>query len=182
MAAVAVGLTTLWRYQRAPGVAAAAPTTWPTGSRFARPSLTRPTVLMFIHPGCPCSRASLTELAKVVANTAPAPAVSIVFMGSDDALAEWVEGASWKQAERIPGAQLLVDMDGSEAARFGAVTSGQTLAYGADGRLLFAGGVTIARGEVGPSRGAALLKAALDLSAGALATRANVFGCPLVRP
>ena len=73
---------------------------------------------------------------------------------------------------------MVHDASGVEAARFGAGTSGAVLLYSSDGTLLFAGGITPARGHQGDSFGRQRLLALLD---GAAADRrdAPVFGCAL---
>ena len=58
-------------------------------------------------------------------------------------------------------------------------TSGQTILYGADGTLLFSGGITGSRGHAGDNDGRAGLVALLT-RAGRGQTRTKVFGCPLV--
>jgi hypothetical protein len=70
------------------------------------------------------------------------------------------------------------DDRGVEAERFGTSTSGQTLLYSADGRLLFSGGITGSRGHAGDNEGRDGLVALLT-RAGSGRTRASVFGCPL---
>src|SRR5437762_13408102 len=78
LCAVTAGLAILWRYAGTPGPAAAAPARWPIASRL-RPDLLRPTLVMFVHPHCPCSRASMSELALVMAHTQDRVASHVVF-------------------------------------------------------------------------------------------------------
>jgi hypothetical protein len=65
------------------------------------------------------------------------------------------------------------------ARRFGASTSGQTLLYNMAGRLVFNGGITIARGHSGSNDGrdavVALLSGLVPMH-----TITPVFGCSLV--
>src|SRR5258706_16426988 len=56
------GMTMLWDYENAPGIAGAPPQSWPLTSVFHRP-VDRSTLVMAVHPQCPCTRASLAELA-----------------------------------------------------------------------------------------------------------------------
>jgi hypothetical protein len=52
------GSVFLTRYERTPGSDAPAPSQWPSGVSAPRgPNL--PTLVMFLHPNCPCSRASI---------------------------------------------------------------------------------------------------------------------------
>ena len=169
------GIAIAWRYRVAPGPTTTAPVRWPDGSRLPR-ATDRPTVVQFLHPRCPCSRASLAELGAVVEHAARRPAVVIVFLRPDGVPDEWVHTDRWRTAQRVLGATVVVDPGGAEMARFGARTSGETMVYGADGALRFAGGITPGRGELGDSAGRRDLVAALDDGGGG---KTPVFGCAL---
>src|SRR4051812_9127686 len=63
--AVTAGLRGLWAYANRPGEIAAAVADWPRDTALRRhPS--RATLVMFVHPMCPCSRASAAELARAM--------------------------------------------------------------------------------------------------------------------
>src|SRR5437867_1902866 len=64
---VGAGLSFLWSYENAAGVAAAAPSRWPNESRI-KPAPDRATLVMLTHPQCPCTRASIEELDKLMAH------------------------------------------------------------------------------------------------------------------
>src|SRR5438105_2192626 len=66
LAIVAAGLTALWRYELAAGEPGTPPARWPSASAIA-PARERPTLVMLLHPRCPCSRASVEELDRVLA-------------------------------------------------------------------------------------------------------------------
>ena len=64
--AVVFGMYGLVRYQMTPAaVASIAPAQWPAGVSFSHSS-ERSTLIMTLHPQCPCSRASLHELAEMI--------------------------------------------------------------------------------------------------------------------
>src|SRR6267142_2092292 len=64
--AVAVGFLALWIYKTRPGAeGGAVPRQWPAASRI-HPSAGRPTLLFFAHPRCACTRASISELARLM--------------------------------------------------------------------------------------------------------------------
>jgi hypothetical protein len=65
-----------------------------------------------------------------------------------------------------------------EAGRFGAETSGHTLLYGADGRLLFSGGITASRGHAGENAGESAIIALVNHQT-PLRSQTLVFGCSL---
>src|SRR5437016_4114966 len=56
------GIVMLWRYASTPGLTATPPSSWPVESAIAR-TPGRATVVMMAHPHCPCTRASIAELA-----------------------------------------------------------------------------------------------------------------------
>src|SRR6266481_530299 len=74
LGALGVTLPVLWSYESAPGEGAGAPARWPSDSRIPL-DRTRPTLLVFLHPRCPCSRATATELERLLASTLAPPAV-----------------------------------------------------------------------------------------------------------
>ena len=73
----------------------------------------------------------------------------------------------------------LLVLEGREAARFGAATSGQTFLYDARGGLLFSGGITGARAHAGDNAGRSAVVTLLNGTGGPAAPRTSVFGCPL---
>jgi hypothetical protein len=165
----------VWRYKSEPGARSDAPSRWPATSHIDRCN-DRTTMVVFVHPKCPCTSATLAEFRRFAGDTTRV-APRIVFLVPDDVDPSWREGRHWTAARDIPGALVTVDRDGAEARRFGAETSGHTVAYAAGGDLLFSGGITTARGHVGESPIATrsiLRDAALGTPASA-----PVFGCPL---
>src|SRR5215467_4910724 len=65
---VGFGMSVLWRYSNTPGQAATPPGDWPAGVP-VQPAKGRSTLVMFAHPHCPCSRASIGELAIIMARS-----------------------------------------------------------------------------------------------------------------
>ncbi|MBI3863400.1 MAG: hypothetical protein HY290_16035 [Planctomycetia bacterium] len=141
-------------------------------------STRHPTLVMFVHPRCPCSRASLNELAWLVQNCQGRVDMQIVFFQPSSSPADWAKTESWDLASSIPGAALRIDLDGIEQQRFGARASGEVFVYGTGGGLLFHGGITAARGHTGDSVGRSAVAAILNGRAPAAET-SRVFGCDL---
>ena len=108
---------------------------------------------MALHPRCACSRASLSELARLLARNPGRLSGYILAVRPPGAGENWEKTDLWYQAASIPGIQVLSDINGAESSRFAAVTSGQTFVYDANGALLFRGGITGARGHAGDNRG-----------------------------
>jgi hypothetical protein len=177
--AVTAGLATLAAYDNAPGTAASAPPRWPLPSRLAL-DRHRPTLVMLAHPRCTCTRASVGELAELMARAPQRPKAYVVFVkpGRAGASAAWARTDLWERAAAIPDVTAIRDDDGHEAALFGAETSGQTFLYAPDGALLFSGGTTGARGHPGDNAGRATLLALLRHEPASYRTT-PVFGCSL---
>jgi hypothetical protein len=179
-AVVAFGLSRLWKYEATAGAAALPPTAWPTGTHVSRtPGL--PTLVLLTHPKCPCSRATLDELAALMTDCRGKLAATVLMLRPDGMPDGWERSDLWDSAAAIPGVSVASDVGGAESRRFGAATSGQSLLYAADGRLLFAGGITGSRGHRGDNDGRATVTAlVLGTTAAASGPAATpVFGCPL---
>jgi len=136
---------------------------------------------MLAHPRCTCTRASLAELAELLARAKERPRTYVVFVKPGGTGVDWEHTDLWRTAAALPGVTVLRDDAGVEARRFGAATSGQVLLYAPDGRLLFSGGATGARAHPGDNLGRASIVALLNHDA-ALERTTPVFGCPLFGP
>jgi hypothetical protein len=173
---VSAGMARMWSYGSAPGRPAEAPRAWPAVTRFD-PHPGRPALVVLLHPQCPCSRATIAELARLLAQTDRPVETYALMLAPQGQPAEWVQSDLWRAASAIPGVKVVADPDGTEARRFGAVTSGEVLLYGTDRRLQFAGGITGARGHEGDNAGRA---AVVSWLAGQPApASAPVYGCAL---
>jgi hypothetical protein len=172
-----VGGGVLFAYKYSPGEAASVGRTFP-GDSALRLDPALPTLILFAHPKCTCTRASLTELAALLELLHDQLAARVVFMQPGDTDGDWAETDTWRQANRLAGVTVSIDRDGREAQRFAARTSGQTLLYAPDGAQLFAGGITGSRGHVGDNAGRQRLTA-LVLKREVDRHTAPVFGCAL---
>lgn len=133
---------------------------------------------MLVHPKCACSRASLNELAVLMARLAGRVDAHVLMTRPEGAEAGWEETSLWKQASRIPGVTVSVDEAGREAARLGAWTSGDTLLYDSAGTLIFHGGITASRGHEGGNVGRTAIQNLVE-SGEADRGSTPVFGCPI---
>lgn len=190
MAALFAGMVGLWKYKLTPGAPALPPPTgaWPAHSRLPVHPNT-PTLIMFSHPQCVCTRASLAELRTLASRFGSRVLTTVSFLRPSDASDDFSRSDSWTLAASIPGVRVLGDQDGREAALFGANTSGHVVLYSATGQLLFTGGITPARGHVGNSPQMDRLIELLESetgrqpATGLLTNSSNqpgaVYGCPL---
>lgn len=143
-------------------------------------------LVMYVHPHCPCTRASLRELVKLVDAGGGGLTTEVVVVAEPGMDAGWKQGAIMRAAEALKGVRVRTDETGEEAARFGAYTSGYALLLAADGTPLFRGGVTRSRGHEGESSGTRAIKSLLTdpmlvTIAKSECVGAPVFGCPLFR-
>lgn len=155
---------------------------WPDDSRLAL-AVDRPTLLFFLHPYCPCSRASLGELERLVAGGRLAPehrpSTRIVVSLPAEADRSWRESDTVRRAAALPDAELVWDVDGQESRRFGAVTSGSVRLFEPSGELRFAGGITPSRGHEGSNSGSTQLAELLGPEGDRTWGSSPVFGCRL---
>lgn len=176
---VLAGFGLLVRHATRPGASAAC-ARWPADAPLVLDPA-RPTLLLFAHPRCPCTRASLAELERLATRLGGRARLRVLVHDDPAAGLFGDRGELVAAAGRIPGVDLARDPCGTVAALFGAETSGQTLLFAPDGRLLFSGGLTAERACEGPNDGATAILACLDRPAGAT-LRTPVFGCPLRTP
>jgi hypothetical protein len=111
------------------------------------------TLVLFAHPHCPCTRASLHELDDLLAETQNRVSVTVVFTIPEGVPADWEQGDLWNSATSIPGLRVIRDQGGKEAHQFDVVGSGHVLLYAPSGKLLFSGGITASRGHEGDNVG-----------------------------
>ena len=177
---VAGGLAIVAAYDNRPGVSAQAAPSWPEASRLVR-TADQPTLVMVVHPRCDCSRASIAELAELMARAKVRPRAYVAILKPEGLSEDWDVTGIRHAAMRIPGVKVIRDEGGVEARSFGAQTSGQTYLYDSGGRLMFSGGITAARGHAGESVGRTAILSLLDHTPTTVPT-SSVFGCSLSSP
>jgi hypothetical protein len=168
------GTGLLFSFDQTAGAVSAVPARWPASSVIARPARTD-ALLVFVHPYCSCTVATLHEIASL--RQSGQVSTTVLFYRPKNS--GWLPGDLWqKVAREIPGARQIWDDEGREAKRFGARTSGFAMLYDAKGDLLFRGGVTGSRGHEGDNLGIDQLRASIDT--GQPAPHSSlVFGCAL---
>src|SRR5882757_1053287 len=105
---------------------------WPRGSSLTL-AVERPTLLFFLHPQCPCTRATIRELEKVLTGQGLTPrqlpkliAVATLPLNASE---NWRKTDTIASALQLPNSSIIWDVDGTESSRFGAVTSGTVMLY-----------------------------------------------------
>jgi hypothetical protein len=157
---------------------------WPAESELVR-SEHRSTLLLFLHPKCPCSQASISELNQLLASLKESatqkPDLVVVATIPPTAIDDWWNTDTVASCQQIADARLFIDRGGREAARFGAVTSGTMMLFDEHGERRYAGGITMARGHAGANSGRDQLAAILrgDPPRG---EDIPAFGCQLCLP
>lgn len=173
-------LVALWAidaYKATPGGAGATPPRDPERPGEAR-QFDCPRLMLFLHPQCPCSQASLTEFMEVVRGAGPVSA-EVLFVLPPGVPRGWEQSSLHSAALRLDRIHIRDDAGGVRARKYGAQTSGHVVLYDAQGKLLFSGGITRSRGHAGDNAGRRTLQEAL--SGQAIAERQfPVFGCPLL--
>jgi hypothetical protein len=178
LVAAGAGAWVVANYDSTPSASGETPQQWPVASQVDFQH-TEPVLVMFAHPECPCTRASIGELNRLMAQCAGKVAAHVVFIEYDDLPKDGTQGALWKSAASIPGVQVRRDLEGHEARLFGAEASGYVVLYDSKGGLLFKGGITSARGHAGDNAGENAIIALLSGREAPLA-QTPVFGCGLL--
>jgi hypothetical protein len=172
------GLVVILNYEMRAGVAASPPARWPPSSRLPR-TAGRATLVIFLHPHCPCSRASIEELDRLLADVHDFVTVHALFLKPRGASSDWEATDLWQRVASIPDVHLTRDDAGIEASVFDAATSGQVVLYDAEDRLIFSGGITPSRGHSGDNDGRATIRALLTGDRPRVRDRTPIFGCSL---
>src|SRR6187399_1555869 len=95
-----LGFDLLARYTNTPGMTVVAPAIWPVESGLTKPAGS-PVLVMFAHPRCPCSRASVAELAELMADCAGRVTALVVFYQPKDSAEDWALTDTWQSALSI---------------------------------------------------------------------------------
>ncbi len=182
LGAVGAGLAVLADYAAEPGMTGEVPSVWPDNESLAIASDSH-TIVLAIHPRCPCTRSTIDELEGVLSNTNATPKIlALIFEpGPNDAPhpdEAFARTSITRRLSTLPNLECIADPGSAIAQRFGAMTSGHALVYAKDGTLKFSGGLTPTRAHTGPNTGSFALKSILQ-GEQPIAEQAPVFGCPL---
>lgn len=181
---ISAGSLTMWNHQFSQGPSNQAPIALPAALDALAEDAKPLTLFMAIHPGCPCTGASLEQVDRLIARNPD----SIQLVGLVRDSGESTESTSdsklheesyWKRLESMPNARPFADKDGSLANLLGTHVSGATIAYDETGSLRFQGGMTASRGHAGPSRSMDELESIARQLAPPELCSTPTFGCSL---
>lgn len=178
LCSIIFGLRVLWVYDTKPGLTAQSSDQRPSSSAVLRWE-GNAAILMFAHPHCPCTRASLAELARIMSHSPHSLSAWVLFYRPENSPSGWEKTDLYAQAKATPGVRAFTDVDGKEARRLHAMTSGHTLVYDVSGKLVFSGGVTSSRGNEGDNPGSEAIIARMSGCKNQI-TRTPVFGCSIL--
>ncbi len=173
---VIAGYSLLLSYERSRGPVTQSPVRWPVDTCIQRPAGCF-TLVLFAHPKCPCTAATLSELALLMTHCRQLKA-RVLFLKPASLSEGWERGPSRDRAIAIPGVTVASDECGKEAARFNARTSGEVVVYDPAGNLVFHGGITAGRGHEGDNQGLDAIESIVRNGYSAC-RQTPVFGCSL---
>src|SRR4051812_23804728 len=113
----AFGYAILLRYSFANGNASPAPRIIPSSLAASSPP-GRPQLFVALHPRCPCSRATVRELAKILTRTAFTAQTTVLMYRPEKETDSWMEGPLLRECRRM-NCQIRADPKGALAASLG---------------------------------------------------------------
>ena len=173
------GFISMAKYEFTPGESGAPPELWPaSASDVISLTADQPALVVFAHPKCPCTRATMSELERLMVVNQDRVQTHVVFIKPAGVPDGWTQTDLWNHAGRILNTTVFADQDGSLSEMFQAKTSGTAVLYDSNKRLVFRGGLTSSRGHEGDNTGISSIKAFLN------GQRPNhpttpVYGCAL---
>jgi len=144
-AMIAGGYALLFRYSFAVGNASPPPPKIPASLASSSP-LSKPQLFLTLHPHCPCSGATVRELAKILTRAPDSSDVTVLMFKPAEKSDEWLEGALLRECRRM-SCRIVSDPDGRLASSLGSLTSGRVVLYDAKATLRYHGGITGSRGS-----------------------------------
>jgi hypothetical protein len=177
---VALGIGALWNYEYRAGARLPGEEAWPAKASVA-PVPGRFNLVISLHPHCPCSRATLNELEKILAHPRNAVHLQVLLFEPDHAPQGWSQSSLSEALAKFPDTTITTDPEGRQALLFGAQTSGDLALFSPAGRRLFHGGITGSRGHEGDNAGAEAVLGFLNGEQPATGVT-PVYGCPIQTP
>ncbi len=174
-----VGFGMLMVYSQTPGDVEAPPVLSVVDVKYDSSAPTQShTLVMAVHPRCPCTKATMSELERLKRHCGDQLSCVLLVYHPADAADDWMDTAVIAAAKRVPNIVFVKDVEGKQAARMGAFTSGSSVLYDRKGEPQFWGGITAARNHAGDNMGFDAIKALVNAFE-TRRTEAPVYGCAL---
>lgn len=178
LATIAFVFQAWMNYEHDPGRSGEIRSDWPADSCL-RFDARNGTLVVFLHPYCPCSQSGMKKLERILAARSDKPTCYFLFSPLTGENHVETDSENWRMARALSKEGTQTDAEVREGDRFGAKTSGFVLFYDAARRLRFRGGITSERsGEQCNSFERLLAEAIAGTEFPLINT--PVFGCPLV--
>lgn len=135
-------------------------------------------IVMALHPTCPCTRSSLAELERLLeTESTTSQCVFLVALPSDKSMS-WIDTDTTMLAKGLPNSRIIVDVDAKLATQLGIENSGGILVVQPNGTVSFSGGITSGRTCTQENPGSVAV-ASLIRGEAVQAITTPTFGCPL---
>lgn len=171
------GMCTMMSYSNRGGNNGAPPSNNPNAINASQQNESN-TLLLFLHPKCSCSLATVREMSRIIAYASRPIDIHIVF-APISIYQDVSETKIWSHASLLPSVNIVVDRNGDLIKQYAVKTSGHALLYNPHGKLMFSGGITSGRGHEGDNSGKTAVIALIS-GQRALINTVPVFGCPLM--
>jgi hypothetical protein len=162
-------------YESEPGTIHSITKSWPAACQLNHNGWT---IVLAAHPFCPCTRATLNELNRLLSRCHSTPKIYALFYRPKKFEPNWNKTDLWREVSTFPGAIAIDDVDGLQSALFGADTSGETFLFSPEGKLLYHGGITAARGHEGDNAGEDSIISGINTGKVSV-TDTPAFGCAI---
>ena len=138
-----------------------------------------PTLVLFLHPRCPCTQPTMGALKKLISRKHDM-VVQPVFYLPGTMEDSWARADYWDRVIALGAHQPMIDVDGAFAKKFHVTTSGHAILFSVDGSVLYSGGITGGRVHEGDNMGLTKLNRVLD-GVPVEDPRFPVYGCSIVK-
>lgn len=171
IALVAAGFARLVVYQQSPGADIV-----PAEISEPNPECETWTLLVGVHPRCPCTQATVNELEHLLRRYPASLDCQVMIYHPEKRGQEWLALPMVNQLRILPQVTLRGDSEGRELAALGIETSGGVRLFDPTGKLRFHGGITPSRGHRGVNMGSEIIETLLRGEPTNL-DHAHVYGC-----
>ncbi len=136
---------------------------------------------LFLHPHCPCSRASVAAWERLLEQlSGEAIEAEVVWVRPPEAAVGWEAGSLQERVQQMKGVRQWTDVGGVVASHYGVKTSGCLVIINKEGRVVYRGGLTVGRGRTNTFAVAESVARAIRQCGDFPAS--PVYGCPLLTP